>query len=240
MATFVLVHGAYQGGWVWARVARQLRAAHHDVYTPTLTGLGERAHLASQQINLDTHIRDIVNVIEYEELKEVILCGHSYGGMVITGVAGEISTRIRTLFYLDAYAPSEGESLLSINGPEMTEAVISDARSNGGFITPIPSAAFNVNAADAPWVDAKSVPQPLETFVQPGRISVDAIPVANRTFVYATANGGDWFASTYARLRHDPRWCVHTADCGHNIMLDRPDEVVSMLLAEAGRHAVQA
>lgn len=232
MTTFVLVHGAFQGGWVWARVAQKLRLAGHDVYTPTLTGLGERAHLANRAIDLDTHIRDIVNVIEYEELNDVILCGHSYGGLVITGVAGEIGHRIRTLFYLDAYAPSEGESLLSINGAAMTEAVIAQASSNNGMIAPIPAAAFNVNAADASWVDSKSVAQPLETFVQPVRFGADSVPVANRTFVYATANGGDWFASTYARLRDDPRWNVHTVECGHNVMLDKPEELVPMLLAQ--------
>ncbi|USE80259.1 alpha/beta hydrolase [Cupriavidus gilardii] len=232
MATFVLVHGAFQGGWVWARVAQKLRLAGHDVYTPTLTGLGERAHLANRAIDLDTHIRDIVNVIEYEELNDVILCGHSYGGLVITGVAGEIGHRIRTLFYLDAYAPSEGESLLSINGAAMTEAVIAQASSNNGMIAPIPAAAFNVNAADASWVDSKSVAQPLETFVQPVRFGADSVPVANRTFVYATANGGDWFASTHARLRDDPRWNVHTVECGHNVMLDKPEELVPMLLAQ--------
>ncbi|MCT9117149.1 alpha/beta hydrolase [Cupriavidus gilardii] len=232
MATFVLVHGAFQGGWVWARVAQKLRLAGHNVYTPTLTGLGERAHLANRAIDLDTHIRDIVNVIEYEELNDVILCGHSYGGLVITGVAGEIGHRIRTLFYLDAYAPSEGESLLSINGAAMTEAVIAQASSNNGMIAPIPAAAFNVNAADASWVDSKSVAQPLETFVQPVRFGADSVPVANRTFVYATANGGDWFASTYARLRDDPRWNVHTVECGHNVMLDKPEELVPMLLAQ--------
>ncbi|GAA0791268.1 alpha/beta fold hydrolase [Cupriavidus gilardii] len=232
MATFVLVHGAFQGGWVWARVAQKLRLAGHDAYTPTLTGLGERAHLANRAIDLDTHIRDIVNVIEYEELNDVILCGHSYGGLVITGVAGEIGHRIRTLFYLDAYAPSEGESLLSINGAAMTEAVIAQASSNNGMIAPIPAAAFNVNAADASWVDSKSVAQPLETFVQPVRFGADSVPVANRTFVYATANGGDWFASTYARLRDDPRWNVHTVECGHNVMLDKPEELVPMLLAQ--------
>src|ERR1700760_4452365 len=101
MATFVLVHGSWHGGWCYARVARLLRAAGHEVYTPTLTGMGERSHLAGGHINLDTHIRDIRNVFEYEDIGDAILCGHSYGGMVITGVAGEIGERIRSLVYLD-------------------------------------------------------------------------------------------------------------------------------------------
>ncbi len=111
MANFVLVHGAWHGGWCYARVAKLLRAAGHDVYTPTLTGVGERAHLTGFPVTLDTHIQDVVNVIEYEDLSDVILCGHSYGGMVITGVAAALGGRIRTLFYLDAFVPKDGESL---------------------------------------------------------------------------------------------------------------------------------
>jgi pimeloyl-ACP methyl ester carboxylesterase len=105
MAKFVLVHGAWQGGYVYARVARRLREAGHDVYTPTLTGLGERSHLADHAINLDAHIQDIVNVFSYEDITDAILCGHSYGGIVITGVANQIGERIRSLFYIDAFAP---------------------------------------------------------------------------------------------------------------------------------------
>src|SRR5579859_6610796 len=111
MAIFVLVHGGFHGGWCYARVAAELRAEGHDVYTPTLSGLGERAHLANHLINLSTHIQDIVAVIDTNDLQDVILCGHSYGGVVITGVAGLIGERIRTLFYLDAAVPEDGQSL---------------------------------------------------------------------------------------------------------------------------------
>ncbi|KLU25362.1 hypothetical protein EOS_15320 [Caballeronia mineralivorans PML1(12)] len=232
MATFVLVHGAFQGGWVYARVARMLRKAGHEVYTPTLTGLGERSHLANQAINLDTHIQDIVNVFKYEDLTDVILCGHSYGGLVITGVAGEIGNRIRTLFYLDAYAPAKGQSLLGITGAGMSLAVLEQASGNEGMIPPIPAAVFNVNVADAPRVDAMCVPQPLPSFVQAVRVGAESVPVANRTYVFATANGGDWFVSTHARLKDDPRWKVRTVASGHNVMLDSPDELTSLLLEE--------
>jgi len=128
MATFVLVHGAFQDAWVYARVARLLREAGHEVYTPTLTGLGERSHLAHHAINLDTHIQDIVSVFKHEDIADAILCGHSYGGMVITGVAGEIGERIRTLFYVDAYAPADGQSLLDITGAETALAFLDQAR----------------------------------------------------------------------------------------------------------------
>jgi pimeloyl-ACP methyl ester carboxylesterase len=235
MATFVLVHGAFQGGWVYARVARMLRKAGHEVYTPTLTGLGERSHLANHAINLDTHIQDIVNVFKYEDLTDVILCGHSYGGLVITGVAGEIGDRIRALFYLDAYAPAKGQSLLAITGTEMSLAVLEQASGNKGMISPIPSAVFNVNAADAVRVDAMSVPQSLASFVQAVRVGAESVPVANRTYVFATANGGDWFVSTHARLKDDPRWKVRTVASGHNVMLDSPEELASLLLEEVPR-----
>jgi pimeloyl-ACP methyl ester carboxylesterase len=232
MAKFVLVHGAFQGGWVYARVARLLREAGHEVYTPTLTGLGERSHLAHHAINLDTHIADIVSVFKHEDIADAILCGHSYGGMVITGVAGEIGERIRTLVYIDAYAPADGQSLLDITGAETALAFLNQA-SRSGMIPPIPAAIFNVNEKDAAWVDTMSVPQPLATFVQGVQTGVESNSVANRTYVFASANGGDWFVSTHARLKGHPQWKMHNIACGHSIMLDRPQELASLLLEEA-------
>jgi pimeloyl-ACP methyl ester carboxylesterase len=228
-----LVHGAFQGGWVYARVARLLREAGHEVYTPTLTGLGERSHLAHHAINLDTHIQDIVSVFKHEDITDAILCGHSYGGMVITSVAGEIGERIRTLFNIDAYAPADGQSLLDITGAETALALLDQASHSGGMIPPIPAGIFNVNEEDAAWVDAMSVAQPLATFVQSVRSGVESNSVANRTYVFATANGGDWFVSTYTRLKEHPQWKMHRIACGHSIMLDRPQELASLLLEEA-------
>jgi pimeloyl-ACP methyl ester carboxylesterase len=214
-----------------------LREAGHTVYTPTLTGLGERSHLTSPGINLDTHVQDILNVFKYEDITDAVLCGHSYGGMVITGVANEIGERIRSLVYIDAYAPADGQSLMDITGPETALAFLAQAGESGGMIPPIPASIFNVNAADAAWVDALSVPQPLATFVQAARGGVDsaAVSAVNRSFLFATANGGDWFASTHAQLKDHPEWQVHEIACGHSIMLDRPGELMSLLLAEAGR-----
>jgi len=235
MANFVLVHGAFQGGWVYARVARLLREAGHEVYTPTLTGLGERSHLAHHAINLDTHIQDIVSVFKYENIDDAILCGHSYGGMVITGVAGEIAERIRTLFYIDAYAPTDGQSLIDITGAETALAFLDQASRSGGTVPPIPAATFNVNEQDAAWVDSMSVAQPLATFAQGVRTGVESTSVANRTYVFASANGGDWFVSTHAKLKERPLWKVHAIACGHSIMLDRPQELTALLQEEATR-----
>ncbi len=237
MAKFVLVHGAFQGAWVYAKIARMLRKIGHEVYTPTLTGLGERSHLADRAINLDMHVRDIVNVFEYEDITDAILCGHSYGGMVITGVANQIGERIRSLVYIDAYAPADGQSLMDITGAETALAFLAQAGEAGGMIPPFPASAFNVNEADAAWVDALSVPQPLATFVQAVRGGVEsaAVSAVNRTYLFATANGGDWFVSTHARLKDHPEWQVHEVACGHGIMLDRPGELISLLSAEAAR-----
>src|SRR5271167_937589 len=110
MSTFVLVHGAWHGGWCYKRVAQLLREAGHEIYTPTLTGVGERVHLMTPAVTLDTHIQDILNVIRFEELADVVLCGHSYGGMVITGVADKVPDKIRSLVYLDAFVPNDGEA----------------------------------------------------------------------------------------------------------------------------------
>jgi pimeloyl-ACP methyl ester carboxylesterase len=159
LTTFVLVHGAWHGGWCYKRVARLLRQAGHEVYTPTLTGLGERAHLMNRTIDLNTHVQDIVGVIRCEELSDVVLCGHSYGGMVIAGVAEQIAAKISALVYLDAFVPENGKSLFDYQAAEVAERMRSDAVQNGeGYmITPIPAARFAVNAADAGWVDAMCV-----------------------------------------------------------------------------------
>ena len=233
MAKFVLVHGAFQGGWVYARVARLLREAGHEVYTPTLTGLGERSHLVGHAINLETHIRDIMNVFKHEDIADAVLCGHSYGGMVITGVAGEIAERVRTLVYIDAFVPADGQSLNDITGPEATLAVLDLANRNGGMIPPIPAEMFNVNERDAARIDSMAVAQPLATFVQGVRAGAESNAIANHTYIFATANGGDWFVSTNARLKENPRWTMHEVACGHNIMLDRPQELALLLLQEA-------
>lgn len=233
MATFVLVHGAYQGSWVYERLARLLRASGHDVHTPTLTGLGERSHLAHPEINLDTHIQDIANVLRYQDLQDVILCGHSYGGMVITGVAHTVGERIRTLCYLDAYAPTDGQSLFDIVGTDIAQAFEEQGRAHGGMLPPIPAELFNVNATDAVWVNAMSTAHPLATFTQGVRARVDTAPVAKRTFIYATQNGGNWFASTYDKLKGDAQWSVHTLACGHALMLDKTGELAQLLLSEA-------
>ncbi len=239
---FVLVHGAWHGGWCYRKVAQRLRAAGHEVYTPTLTGLGERSHLMNRAVTLDTHIEDVVNLIRWEELSDVILCGHSYGGMVITGVADRIPERLRALVYLDAIVPASGQCLFDFVAPETAQAMRDDARQNGdGYLmTPIPAAVFNVNPADAAWVDRLCVKHPIISFERRPELSGAGEKVAKRTFVLAP----DWpppgtpglvspFLEIAESLKKDPRWRVVTVQCGHDLMVDKPDEVAQVLIASA-------
>jgi len=143
---FVLVHGASSGGWCYARVAALLRSRGHTVFTPTLTGQGERAHLLSGAVNLSTHIADVLGVFHYERLSNVVLAGHSYSGMVITGVGDRIYGKIKALAYLDAFVPEDGQSLFDINIPANTLRFIQGSGTLGGLAVPAPSAAyFGVN-----------------------------------------------------------------------------------------------
>jgi pimeloyl-ACP methyl ester carboxylesterase len=132
MATFVLVHGAWHGSWCWKRVRKALQAEGHDVFTPTLTGIAERSHLISPQVDLDTHIADVVNLIRWEELTDVVLCGHSYGGCVITGAADRVAERIKALVYLDAFILGDGQGLHDILPPEVRDAGWTSSKSKGG------------------------------------------------------------------------------------------------------------
>jgi pimeloyl-ACP methyl ester carboxylesterase len=233
MSTFVLVHGAWHGGWCYKRVARLLRQGGHEVYTPTLTGLGERAHLMSRTVDLGTHVEDIVGVIRCEELSEVVLCGHSYGGMVIAGVAEQMPAKIRSLVYLDAFVPENGKSLFDYLPPEMSEQMRTDAAQNGeGYkVTPIPAAAFAVNANDAAWVDAMCVKQPLATFEQ--KLALRGRPAGKRVYILAAGWAPSPFEQFAARCKNDPQWQFVSIDCGHDVMVDRPRELADALIAAA-------
>src|SRR5688572_23542716 len=185
--TFVLVHGAWSGGWCYARVAALLRARGHTVFTPTLSGQGERAHLFSGAINLSTHIADVLGVLHYERLSDVVLAGHSYGGMVITGVADRIADKVKALAYLDAFVPENGQSLFDINIPVNTQRFLDSAGAAGGLSVPAPPASyFGVNAADAATVDALATPFPLGCFTEKLTLSGAYRSVQKHLYVHGT------------------------------------------------------
>ena len=156
MSTYVLVHGAWHGSWCWKRVRKALQARGHEVFTPALTGVGERSHLLSRQVNLDTHIDDVVNLIQWEELSDVVLCGHSYGGAVISGVAERIPDRIGALVYLDAFVLKNGQCLHDTLPPEQRnlQMELTATHGEGWKVPPIPAEVFHVNANDAAWVES--------------------------------------------------------------------------------------
>jgi len=238
MAIFVLVHGGGHGGWCYQKLARMLRQAGHDVYTPTLTGLGERAHLVSDAVDLDMHIADVVAVLTYEDLRDVILVGHSYGGMVITGVADRASERIAELVYLDAAHPKDGESL-AIVAPAQMEPTYAGVRVVDGVelvMWPMPGMArfFGItDPDDAAWTDTKLTPQPWKCFSQPLRlINGDAARRLRRTNI--NCSDALRHSPDEARARQLDGDRNFEIDTGHDLMITEPRKVADMLLEVAG------
>ena len=232
MSTFVLVHGAWHGSWCWKRVRNLLQKAGHDVFTPTLTGVGERCHLNSAGINLSTHVADIVNLIQFEELTDVILCGHSYGGCVISGAADRIPDRIRALVYLDAFVLENGEGLFDLVPPEQVEGMRRQARETGdGWkVPPIPAEVFAVNREDAAWVNAQCTPHPLACFEERIKLTGGLGRIADITHILATGfREGSPFPACHERAKAKG-WKTRTVSCGHDVMLDLPEELTALLL----------
>ena len=221
MTTYVLVHGAWAGSWGWTGTARSLRAAGHEVWTPSLTGLGERAHLASPAIGLGLHVQDVVAQIECEDLRDIILCGHSYGGMVITGVAARVAERIHALVYLDAFLPNDGRSLWDVADDLSRRHFIDGQRETPGMVAPFPQ---------PPGAPRRLSHQPLLTIVEPVQAGP---PIARRSYIYATRGAPTVFTQFYESVRDDPAWTVHAIDSGHVVMADDPEGLVRLLLAEA-------
>jgi pimeloyl-ACP methyl ester carboxylesterase len=231
--TFVLVHGAWHGGWCWQRVADRLRRGRHAVFTPTLTGLGERSHLLRAGIDLTTHITDVVNVIKWEELSDVVLCGHSYGGMVISGVADQMSAAIRSIVFLDAFVPKNGEAAQDLTSSAVVE--IARAAMARGEITmpPRPAEAFGVNAADRAWVDRLCVGQPIGTFTQKLTLTGARDRIPRKSYIRAASYANPGFDRALAAARSDPSWRTYEVSCGHDVMVDAPNRLTEILLEAA-------
>ena len=239
METYVLVHGGGHGGWCYRKVARMLREAGHEVYTPTLTGLGERKHLLSIETNLSTHITDVVNTLIYEDLRDVILVGHSYGGMVITGVADRAADRIRELVYLDAAHPKEGESLLDTAPAAMAFARSSSKIVDGIELVMWPNeamiAAMGVSDPDdVATLRARMEPHPWKAFEEPVRFANgNAALNIPRTNINCSASLQH--SSDAARARQLDGHRNFEIDTGHDLMMTEPEKVTAMLLEIATR-----
>jgi pimeloyl-ACP methyl ester carboxylesterase len=229
VATFVLVHGAWHGSWCWARVRNALQRLGHTVFTPTLTGVGERAHLLAEKVDLHTQTLDVLNLIEWEELSDFVLCGHSYGGMVVTGVADRIPERVRSLVYLDAFVPDDGQSLVDF------APLADDQLVDGWKCKPISAAAFGVNPVDREWVDRQCTLHPVACFRQPVQLRGGLSRIKQVTYLYASGWAGPH--SPFAPFRDKAAargWRLREMDCGHDVMLDRPDAVTALLLEAVG------
>ena len=235
MSTYVLVHGAWHGSWCWKRVRKALQAAGHEVFTPTLTGVGERSHLNSAGVNLSTHIADVVNLIRWEELSDVILCGHSYGGCVISGAADSVPDRIRALVYLDAFVLEDGEALTDFLPSAQVQGMRRRAQDTGdGWkVDPIPAEVFRVNPQDSAWVNRQCTPQAIATFEEPIKFRGGFNRVKDVTHILATGyTEGSPFQACHERAKK-MGWKTRTMPCGHDVMLDLPDELAAFLLEYA-------
>ncbi len=200
----------------------------HEVFTPTLTGLCERSHLLTPGVDLDTHILDIVNEIKWQGLNDVVLVGHSYGGMVISGAAEKIEKAIASFVLLDAFLPDNGQALVDIVSAPVRDGVLAAQKSGAASLPPRSAASFNVNEQDRARVDAQCTPQPLKSFVQKLTLSGARDRIAKKTYIRATGYESPYFDLGLATARK--RGCrTHEVACGHDVMLDMPERLTEIL-----------
>jgi pimeloyl-ACP methyl ester carboxylesterase len=231
--TFVLVHGAWHGGWCWRRVADLLERGGHKVFTPTLTGLGERSHLLRAGINVSTHVADVVNVLKWERLAGVVLCGHSYGGLVVSGVAELMAPAIGSIVFLDAFLPENGDSMAALTSDAVREQLKGATERGELGVPPRPAAAFLVNEKDRAWVDAMCVPQPIGTMTEKIALTGARERIAKKAYIRAAAYPNPGFDKAYARVKADGAWRTYEVTGGHDVMVDMPERLTEILLEVA-------
>lgn len=231
--TFVLVHGAWHGGWCWRRVADLLHKRGHQVFTPTMTGLGERSHLLDAKITLATHVTDVVNVIKWESLKDIVLVGHSYGGVVISGVAEAMHDAIGSIVFLDAFVPESGDSLAAKASQPVREAIAGLVQKGETAMKPVPAAVFRVNENDRAWVDAKCTPHPLATLTDKITLSGAYERTPKKAYIRAKGYPSVPFDGYHDRLKANSAWRVYELACGHDAMVDMPDRLTEILVEVA-------
>ncbi|MGE5158451.1 MAG: alpha/beta fold hydrolase [Gemmatimonas sp.] len=221
MAIFVLIPGGWHGGWAFADFVARLKRAGHEAYAVTLSGLDELPpDRPAGAINLETHIADVIELLTVEDLSEVILCAHSYGGMVATGGAGRAPERLAALIYLDAFAPDDGQSWWDLAGEHYRRIAIERSRHDGLTVLP------------PEHLDRRCRPHPLGSFLQALHLTTPAPPLP-RVFVYATGWEATPFTAQYQRLQNDPDWAVHSVACRHDVINAAPEEIFTVLMKTA-------
>lgn len=222
MATYVLVPGAWHGGWYFRPIEQALRRRGHRADSLTLTGLGDRAHLRTAGTNLDTHIEDVTAYLEAERITDAVLVGHSYGGMVITGAADRCPDRVRRLVYSDAYVPADGDSSWALTTMAFRRFFAENSSATGHAVAP-PSG-----------LDPRTTPHPVAAFLQSLRLDgAGASRVVRRDYLYLSGWPSSPFAEVHERLSKDPDWHTHTLPVGHDVVAEAADDLLRILLEES-------
>ena len=234
MATFVLVHGGWVGGWFWRRVGNALRDAGHYVVAPTLTGCGERKHLGTPETDLETHILDVVHAMEYEDVARVVLAGHGYGGMVVTGALDRASHRVYHAAYVDAFVPENGQSLADLRGAQAVEQYKQAAQADGWRIPmPFKAETMGITAeVDLRWMMHRFTPQPLRPFLTPLALHSPEPPRVPRSFIRCKMNSPEWVPPMEAKARA-AKMTMHEIDAPHYAPATHPKEIAALLMKMA-------
>ena len=226
--TFLVCHGAWSAGWAWKKMHPLMQAAGHRLVTPSYTGVGERAHLANPAIDLNSHIEDVLAVIKYEDLRDIVLIGHSYGGMVATGVADRARDKIAQLIYLDAFVPKDGQSLLDLN--EVARARMQEAAKSGdGWRVPPNPTPPDTSPADVDWLSARRVDMPIKCFE--AKLKLQGGPLTlPRSYIYATRiTPADTFGPFAREAKNDRAWNYCEIDASHSANVTAPEALMALL-----------
>ncbi|MDB5516703.1 MAG: esterase [Tardiphaga sp.] len=226
--TFLVCHGAWSAGWAWKRMRPLMSVVGHQLVTPTYTGLGEREHLANPSIDLETHIQDVLNVIKYEDLRDIVLIGHSYGGMVATGVADRVRDRVAQLIYIDAFVPGNGQSLFDLN-PKGRQGMRDAAAAGDGWRLPPTPTPPDTPPADAEWLKARRVSQPIKCFEMPLKLQGGELTLP-RSYIYALrVTPADTFRPFAERARSEAGWRYFEIDASHAPNVTAPEALFALL-----------
>jgi pimeloyl-ACP methyl ester carboxylesterase len=227
-ATFLVAHGAWSAGWTWKKMHPLMTAAGHRLITPTYTGLGEREHLANPSIDVETHIQDMLGIIKFEELNDIVLIGHSYGGMVATGVADRVPERIRKLVYLDAFVPKDGQALLDLAPAATRERMQAGVNAGDGWRVPPNPPPPDTSAEDVKWIQALRMAHPFKCFNTPVKLRNGDTKLP-RTYIYAKRHTPEDTFRQFAERAKSERWSYHEIDASHSPHVTAPEVLASLL-----------